>query len=95
MTAVQPVGLEFGAEMTFPEPEGTTAALMCSAVQLSGVVLIFVGGHIKSKAGVTWTMVFLAVPLLVSCVILLFVKPELKRQAAQHAPRRLSRLMSI
>ncbi|XP_034256207.1 uncharacterized MFS-type transporter C09D4.1-like isoform X2 [Thrips palmi] len=95
MTAVQPVGLEFGAEVTFPEPEGTTAALMCSVVQLSGVVLIFVGGHIKNRAGVMWTMVFLTVPLFVSCVILLFVKPELKRQAAQHAPRRLSRLMSI
>lgn len=95
MTAVQPVGLEFGAEVTFPEPEGTSAALMCSAVQLAGVVLTFAGGHIKEQAGVPWTMVFLGVPLLLSCVILHFVKPVLKRQAAQLAPRRLSRLMSI
>ena len=95
MTAVQPVGLEFGAEVTFPEPEGTSAALMCSAVQLSGVVLTFAGGHILEVAGVAWAMVFLGVPLLLACCILHFVQPELKRQAAQHAPRRMSRLMSI
>lgn len=95
MTAVQPVGLEFSAEITFPEPEGTSAALMCSAVQLSGIVLMLTGGFIMERAGVTWTMAFLAVPLLLACFMLHFVRPELKRQAAQHAPRRLSRLMSI
>ena len=37
MTGYLPVGFEFAAELTFPEPEGTTSGLLNASAQLFGI----------------------------------------------------------
>lgn len=34
MTGYLPVGFEFGSELTYPEPEGTSAGLLNAAAQV-------------------------------------------------------------
>lgn len=39
MTGYLPVGFEFAAELTYPEPEGTSAGLLNAAAQVNVSIL--------------------------------------------------------
>lgn len=40
MTGYLPVGFEFAAELTYPEPEGTSAGILNAASQVSAVFFV-------------------------------------------------------
>ena len=41
MTGYLPLGFEFAAELTFPEPEGTSSGLLNASAQVLKSVLIY------------------------------------------------------
>ncbi|CAG7816737.1 unnamed protein product [Allacma fusca] len=84
MTGYLPVGFEFGAEITYPESEGTSAGLLNCSVQIFGLVMTPITRAILNSSigdiGANLTLCgFLAVGLLMTALI----KPDLKRLAAQ------------
>lgn len=42
MTGYLPVGFEFAAELTYPEPEGTSSGILNAACQVFGITFTIV-----------------------------------------------------
>lgn len=86
MTGYLPVGFEFAAELTYPEPEGTSAGLLNAAAQVFGIT--FTMGY--SFLLDIWTDVeadiVMSVCLVAGTIITAVIKSDLKRQAACNAP---------
>ncbi|KAL5287119.1 hypothetical protein ACFFRR_008205 [Megaselia abdita] len=82
MTGYLPVGFEFAAELTYPEPEGTSAGLLNAAAQVFGIT--FTMGY--SFMLDSWTDVeadiVMSVMLVVGTIVTAIIKSDLKRQAA-------------
>jgi cyanate permease len=65
-----PVGFQFGAEMTYPAPEGTSNGLLLLMGQISGIAFILGMDSFKSPATGSMTMPLLALMgLMVICLI--------------------------
>jgi hypothetical protein len=45
-----PIGFQYGAEITFPIPEGTSNGLLLMVGQISGILFIFAMDAMKSPA---------------------------------------------
>jgi len=45
-----PIGFQFGAELTYPAPEGTSNGLLILMGQISGIIFIFAMDRFKSPA---------------------------------------------
>lgn len=43
MTGYLPLGFEFAAEITYPEPEGTSSGLLNAAAQIFGIAFTMFG----------------------------------------------------
>lgn len=85
MTGYLPVGFEFAAEITYPESEGTSSGLLNASAQLFGIIFTLGGSWILTDVTDIASNLTLSGALLVGTVMTAFVKPELKRQAAQNA----------
>ena len=48
MTGYLPLGFEFAAEITYPEPEATTSGLLNASAQVFGIVLTIAGGALMT-----------------------------------------------
>ncbi|KAF4524655.1 hypothetical protein B566_EDAN012237 [Ephemera danica] len=82
MTGYLPVGFEFGAELTYPEPEGTSAGILNAFAQIFGVSFTLIYGQLFSEFGDLWANVFACSSLLVGLVLTAAIKSDLRRQKA-------------
>lgn len=85
MTGYLPVGFEFAAELTYPEPEGTSAGILNAIAQVFGIVYTILYGYIFELYGDIVANVTMAIMLCVGTVITALIKSDLRRQAAQTA----------
>jgi cyanate permease len=70
-----PIGFQYGAEVTRPEPEGTSNTLLILMGQVSGVALIFAMDALKGPGGsMTVPMIGLAAVLAACLVLSLFLE---------------------
>lgn len=82
MTGYLPVGFEFAAELTYPEPEGTSAGLLNMAAQVFGIGFTMVYSEILGQWGDIGANVTMAVMLCVGTILTAVIGSDLRRQAA-------------
>ncbi|XP_075217030.1 histamine transporter isoform X2 [Lycorma delicatula] len=82
MTGYLPVGFEFAAELTYPEPEGTSAGLLNGAAQIFGIIFTMFYRWVLEEAGDLWANITLSAALLVGTILTASIKSDLRRQAA-------------
>ncbi|CAH1800183.1 unnamed protein product [Owenia fusiformis] len=82
MTGYLPVGFEFGAEITYPESEGTSSGLLNASAQLFGIILTLGMGALL-KYGTLAPCLLVAGALLVGCIMTILIKSDLRRQKAE------------
>ncbi|CAD1472073.1 unnamed protein product, partial [Heterotrigona itama] len=63
MTGYLPVGFEFAAELTYPEPEGTSAGLLNAVCQVFGIIFTILYGCTLNAWGDFWANIFLCTTL--------------------------------
>lgn len=85
MTGYLPVGFEFAAELTFPEPEGTSAGLLNAAAQAFGIVLTMLYSELLDRFSDVVANITMSVMLCVGTLITAIIRSDLRRQAA-HVP---------
>ncbi|KAH8371175.1 hypothetical protein KR093_006387, partial [Drosophila rubida] len=85
MTGYLPVGFEFGAELTFPEPEGTSSGLLNASAQTFGIVFTLFYSELFYSYGDVPANVAMAVMLIVGTLITAATGSDLRRQNAQVA----------
>jgi len=71
-----PIGFQYGAEITYPTPEGTSNGLLLMMGQISGILFIFGMDSFKSPAtgSMTLSLVVLIVLMLLGLVFSFFLK---------------------
>ncbi|XP_053662494.1 feline leukemia virus subgroup C receptor-related protein 2 [Anopheles marshallii] len=84
MTGYLPVGFEFAAELTYPEPEGTSTGLLNAAAQVFGITFTMLYSELLNTHGDIVANVTMAVMLLVGSVVTAVIRSDLRRQAAQN-----------
>lgn len=84
MTGYLPVGFEFAAELTYPEPEGTSTGLLNAAAQVFGIAFTMAYSEILNSSGDIVANVTMAVMLLVGSIVTAIIRSDLRRQAAQN-----------
>ncbi|XP_076659654.1 choline/ethanolamine transporter flvcr2a isoform X2 [Halictus rubicundus] len=83
MTGYLPVGFEFAAELTYPEPEGTSAGLLNAVCQVFGIIFTIVYGHFFNLWGDFWANIALCVTLAVGSFLTTIIPNDLRRQNAK------------
>lgn len=84
MTGYLPVGFEFAAELTYPEPEVTSAGLLNASAQLFGIVFTILGGWLLANYDSLVCNSVLTASLMVGALLTLPIRAELKRQKANN-----------
>lgn len=82
MTGYLPVGFEFAAEITYPEPEGTSAGLLNAASQVFGIAFTNLYSWIFLEYGDIWANAVMSVCLVVGAIMTIAIRSEMKRQNA-------------
>ena len=82
MTGYLPVGFEFAAELTYPEPEVTSSGLLNASAQFFGIILTLLGGWLLESYGDVICNGVLCVALFAGFILTALIKPDLKRQRA-------------
>ena len=65
-----PIGFQYGAEITYPTPEGTSNGLLILMGQISGIIFIFAMDTFKSPNGSMTTSLVVMIMLMVVSVVL-------------------------
>uniref|UniRef100_U5ERN6 Choline/ethanolamine transporter FLVCR1 n=1 Tax=Corethrella appendiculata TaxID=1370023 RepID=U5ERN6_9DIPT len=84
MTGYLPVGFEFAAELTYPEPEGTSTGLLNAAAQVFGILFTMLYSELLNNFGDITANVTMAVMLCAGTVVTAIIGSDLRRQAAQN-----------
>nr|CAH0103593.1 unnamed protein product [Daphnia galeata] len=82
MTGYLPVGFEFGAELTYPEPEVISAGLLNASAQVFGITFTLLGGWLLGTYGSMMCNSLLSVALLVGFAMTFPIRSELRRLKA-------------
>lgn len=82
MTGYLPVGFEFAAELTYPEPEGTSAGLLNAAAQVFGILCTMLYSEILHHWNDIAANVTMSILLCGGAIVTLIIKSDLRRQAA-------------
>lgn len=84
MTGYLPVGFEFAAELTYPEPEGTSSGLLNASAQIFGIILTLGirAMTLKVGHGMFAGNLTISALLLVGAIVTILIKAELRRQRA-------------
>nr|CAD7201540.1 unnamed protein product [Timema douglasi] len=83
MTGYLGIGYEFAAELTYPEPEGTSSGIMNAASEIFGVTFTLIAGEVLEVWGDLVTNVTLTGLLTVGLVMTVLIRgKDLRRQAA-------------
>ncbi|XP_065348592.1 heme transporter FLVCR1-like [Cloeon dipterum] len=80
-----PAAFEFAAELTYPEPEASSAAMMIFGGQILSVLFTLAYGWLFVPFGDLASNLFMTGLLVVGVVLTFFVKSDLKRQQAEKA----------
>ncbi|XP_067212022.1 heme transporter FLVCR2 isoform X2 [Linepithema humile] len=83
MTGYLPVGFEFAAELTYPEPEGTAAGLLNAVVQIFGIAFTTLYGYLFGVWGDFWANIALCITLALGAFITIIIPNDLRRQNAK------------
>ncbi|XP_031831355.1 choline/ethanolamine transporter flvcr2a isoform X2 [Nomia melanderi] len=83
MTGYLPVGFEFAAELTYPEPEGTSAGLLNAVCQVFGIVFTILYDQFFNLWGDFWANIALCVTLAVGSFLTTIIPNDLRRQNAK------------
>ncbi|KAK9307252.1 hypothetical protein QLX08_002293 [Tetragonisca angustula] len=83
MTGYLPVGFEFAAELTYPEPEGTSAGLLNAVCQVFGIVFTILYGCTLGAWGDFWANIFLCATLAFGSFLTIIIPNDLRRQNAK------------
>ncbi|XP_022079069.1 feline leukemia virus subgroup C receptor-related protein 2-like isoform X2 [Acanthaster planci] len=83
MTGYLPLGFEFAAELTHPEPEGTSSGMLNASAQLFGIIFTMIMGTLLTNLGTVAANLFLCGAVLVGCILTMFIKSDLRRQQAE------------
>ncbi|KAI2809303.1 hypothetical protein BLOT_000451 [Blomia tropicalis] len=86
MTGYLPIGFEFAAEISFPQPEGTSAGLLNASAQVFGIIFTFGSSWVIDAFGQFYANVFFIVALIIGVILTVLVKNDLRRQKAQLRP---------
>lgn len=87
MTGYLPVGFEFAAELTYPEPEGTSAGLLNAAAQIFGILFTSAYSELFSAFGDTGANITMAIMLCIGTIVTAVIKSDLRRQAASQTTK--------
>jgi FLVCR family feline leukemia virus subgroup C receptor-related protein len=82
MTGYLPVGFEFAAELTYPEPEGTSSGILNAGAQVFGILFTLLYSEILDSYGDIAANLLMAGCLVVGTVITALIKSDLRRQNA-------------
>ncbi|CAH1800178.1 unnamed protein product [Owenia fusiformis] len=82
MTGYLPVGFEFAAEITYPEPESTSSGLLNASAQTFGIILTFTLSALVLKSGAITGNMTLVGALVLGTIMTAIIKPDLRRQRA-------------
>lgn len=83
MTGYLPVGFEFAAELTYPEPEGTSAGLLNAMTQVFGIAFTSLSGFLINKWGDFLANIGLCVTLALGTFLTMIIPNDLRRQNAK------------
>ncbi|XP_077265379.1 choline/ethanolamine transporter flvcr2a isoform X1 [Temnothorax americanus] len=83
MTGYLPVGFELAAELTFPEPEGTSTGLLNAVVQIFGIALTPLYRYLLNVWEDFWANVTLCGILAVGVLLTTIIPNDLRRQKAK------------
>ncbi|KAJ8667149.1 hypothetical protein QAD02_008811 [Eretmocerus hayati] len=83
MTGYLPVGFEFAAELTYPEPEGTSAGILNAVVQVFGVAFTILYRHLIEVWGDNYANITLCSMLFVGALLTYVIPNDLRRQNAK------------
>lgn len=84
MTGYLPVGFEFAAELTYPEPEGTSAGLLNASAQIFGIFFTMMYAELFDAIGDMGANITMAAMLCVGTIVTAVIRADLRRQAAQY-----------
>lgn len=84
MTGYLPVGFEFAAELTYPEPEGTSSGILNAACQVFGITFTIAYAELLNSYGDLAANLTMATMLVMGTVVTAIIKSDLRRQAAQN-----------
>ncbi|XP_071112995.1 choline/ethanolamine transporter flvcr2a-like isoform X2 [Haliotis cracherodii] len=82
MTGYLPVGFEFAAELTFPEPEGTSSGLLNASAQIFGIIFTLGMRAMMNRLSVLSANIAVCCALLLGTVMTALIRATYKRQAA-------------
>ncbi|XP_055931753.1 feline leukemia virus subgroup C receptor-related protein 2-like isoform X1 [Argiope bruennichi] len=82
MTGYLPAGFDFGAEITYPEPEAMSASLLNASTQIFSIILTNIASPLLQIYGDFSSNIFFCACLLVGTIIMACMKCELKRTNA-------------
>lgn len=83
MTGYLPVGFEFGAELTYPEPEGTSSGILNAAAQAFGIIFTMIYSELLTEFGDITANVTMASVMVIGTIITALIGSDLRRQLAQ------------
>ncbi|KAA0708413.1 Feline leukemia virus subgroup C receptor-related protein 1 [Triplophysa tibetana] len=79
MTGYLPIGFEFGVEITYPEPEGTSSGLLNAFAQVFGIIFTLIQGHLTTKYDPLIGNIFLCAWTFLGIILTALIKSDLKR----------------
>ncbi|XP_054166067.1 uncharacterized MFS-type transporter C09D4.1-like [Oppia nitens] len=84
MTGYLPIGFELAAEISYPQPEGTSAGLLNASAQIFGIIFTFGGSAVIEAFGNLSTNIAYVGALVLGALLTALIKADLKRQKAQN-----------
>lgn len=79
------INLEFGVQLTYPEPEEVTGSIITWNASLAGVIFTQCCQSLLNGFGNTYYVLYLLIALLIIAIVLmLFLKENLKRETIQN-----------
>ncbi|XP_025098967.1 feline leukemia virus subgroup C receptor-related protein 2-like isoform X2 [Pomacea canaliculata] len=88
MTGYLPVGYEFAAEITYPEPEGISSGLLTTSAMVFGIVMTIGMRTMMNQISVQAANIFVTVVLFIGTIMTALIKAQYKRQEAEKKPQK-------
>ncbi|XP_058067346.1 heme transporter FLVCR2-like [Anopheles bellator] len=79
MTGFQPIGYEFAAELTFPEPDGPVMGILNISTQIFGIIITLLISGVQSTLGDFVGNIVFAAFLVLDGSIIALIKSDLRR----------------